>query len=508
MNFITELENNEKSYTENGSIGYTTTEHRLVDLNFKVPSYRDKIDSDLFDKALAEDKSLTLKWLLYLRDIRNGIGERKSFREFVKYLCNSHEDLAFKFISSVDIAEYGRYDDYVWLYVNINSSKIKNEIKDIIYDQIKTDIINMHEHNNVSLAAKWLPSENASSKETKIIARIVRKEIFNMTSKDYRKTLSSLRSYIDVVEVKMSNNEWEDIDYCKVPSKANLMYGTAFYKHDAERREEYLYNLRNGTTKINAQAMFLHDIVHKYSNKYDIGWGWIKNDGYEVDDTLEALWNAQDKCNGFTNTLVVRDGSGSMYTCVPGSNVSAIDVTDALTLYCAENNEGQFHNKFITFSNRPKVIDVNGKDTLFDKLSFLREYDDCSNTNIEKVFKLILDTAVKAGMVQQDLPQTILIISDMEFDCQVSGKKDEVMFESFAKEYEANGYKLPKLVFWNVNSRTNTVPITKNDNGVILISGFSKNLMEMVMSSESDPYKALVKVLSTDRYSCVDKVFE
>jgi len=519
MDFMNELAKNEKSITENGAIGYKTTGHKLVDLNFGIPSYREKADLDVFDQAFAEDKALTLKWLLFLRDVRGGAGERKSFREFALHLFNKYPKLALKFLDHINIAEYGRWDDYVWLWDNVKDKNVKNMIAMTLSAIINIDLEAMSRGENISLCAKWLPSISTSSKESRRVANKLAKEVFKVSPRQYRKMLSKLRKYLDVVEVKTSANQWSEIDYCKVPSCANLKYANAFFKHDQERREEYLNNLANGdkSVKINAKALFLHDIVHKYTSNIFNYW----NSKYEEDATLEELWKAQEKVIGFKNTLVVRDGSGSMTCNIPNSSVTAMDVADALTLYCAENSEGQYHNKFITFSSKPQIVDVNGKESLADKLTYLHHYTDCSNTNIEAVFDLILETAIKSKATQDDMPKSILIISDLEYDIVRSGNvwsydydhediasKDVVLFEHIAKKYEKAGYELPKLIFWNVNSRTNTIPLTESKAGVILLSGFSQSLMEMVMSSELDPYKALVNVLNKERYAVVDTIME
>lgn len=505
MDFMKMIENGEKSVTENGATGFKTSGSKLVDLNFQVPSFRKAIDKDLFKQALNEDEKLTLKWLLYLRDVREGIGERKSFRDFVLELISYDVDLANIFIKEVDIAEYGRWDDYVDIAYRTDNDFVRNMILDKIDKQLAKDMQDMDDKKSVSLLAKWLPSINASSKETCAKAKMICNYL-KMSKSEYRKILSELRAYIDVVERKMSENEWGEIDYSAVPSKANVNYRNAFERHDGERRAHYLESLKKGETKINANAMFLHDIVHAYS----ILGSW-SNRHKEYDETLEQLWKAQDRCDGFKDTVVVRDGSGSM-TCGISSNLTALEVADAITLYCAENNEGVFKDKFITFSSRAKLIDVSHLDNLHDKLEYIARHNDISNTNIEGVFDLILDTAVKNGVPQEDMPKTVLIVSDMEFDMAqgyyYEGCDNATLFETIAEKYKNKGYKLPKLVFWNVNSRTNTVPLTQNENGVILISGFSKNLMDMVMSSELDPYKALVKQLNTNRYEVVEKVFK
>lgn len=505
MGFIKAMEKNEKKLTENGAVGFATEGHKLVDLNFAIPSFRKQVNTALFEQALNEDKVLTLKWLLFLRDVRGGVGERKSFRDFMVYLAKAHEDIAVKLINEVDIAEYGRWDDILDIYFNVKSKKVQFAIRSKVIGQFIDDMKNYKEGKPISLLAKWMPSVNASSAETVKRGHIIKKW-FEFSAKEYRQVLSKLRKHIDIVERKMSANEWNKIDYSAVPSKANLNYGDAFMEHDEQRRSEYIESLKKGETKINAQAMFLHDIVHKYRN------GWNNN----VDETLEALWNAQDKVKGFENTLVVRDGSGSMTVGIDNkSNVSALEVASSISLYCAQNNSGEFKNKFITFSSRPQMVTVNS-DTLYGNLRIMNHYDDCSNTNIEATFDLILDTAVKNHMSQEDMPKTVLIISDMEFDSVASGgycwgertpTVNKALFEIIGNRFKKKGYKLPKLVFWNVNSRTGTIPLTENEMGVVLLSGFSKNLMSMVMSSQLDPYKALVEQLNVPRYAVIDKVF-
>lgn len=484
MNLVKEMSN--VGYTENGMKGYKSI-RPLLDLNFKVPDLRRKVDYDLFEEALKEDTNLTLKWLLYLRDIREGIGERETFRNFLKYLCNKHEYLAEKFLE-VPLEEYGRYDDYIAI-INEIPQKLKSKILDKISTQLNKDL----ETDHPSLLAKWMPSEGASSYKTKALASIMRKGL-GLTNKEYRKMLTNLRKKIDIVESKMSRNEWGEIAYEKVPSKANLNYKDAFLRNDQDRREAYLESLKKGEVKINSNALFPHEIVNRY--------GYYIN---SIDDTLEEMWKSMNKPIGFTDTLVVRDGSGSMgFFTIPGTNTTALTVADALTIYCAENNQGAYKDYFMTFSAKAKVLKLKG-DTLASKLNFLHEHDDPTTTNAMSIFDLLLETALENNATQEDMPKNILIISDMEYDstCYTNTNPFKVSKNKFAE----HGYKLPKLIFWNVNSRTNTIPITENEDGLILISGFSKSLMEMVMSSEMDCFEALKKILDTDRYKCVDGIF-
>ena len=361
-------------------------------------------------------------------------------------------------------------------------------------------------NNSISLLAKWMCSENASSAQTKKNAKILR-EGLGLSSREYRKMLSEMRNYLDVVEVKMSAKNWSEIRYEAVPSRANLIYNGAFLRNDEERRREYLGKLEKGETKINASTLYPHDIVHKYSGGYHL----LGN----KDATIEALWKAlPDTVQGCGNTIVVADGSGSM-TCNIGGNtrVTALEVANALAIYFAEHSSGEFKDKYITFSERPQLVDFSNANSLYDKLRIAITHNECANTNIEKVFDLILTTAIKHNMSQKDMPKNVLIISDMEFDsCATSGdsnrwsrnKPNQRLFDVIAKRYTDAGYQLPRLVFWNVNSRTGTIPVKKNDLGVALVSGFSVNIVKMVMSGKTDPYECLLETLNSERYAPIE----
>ena len=506
MNAVKNTLNEEFNYsvTENGAIGYRTSGKELVDLNFAVASMRgmnEKAIYDKFTKAYFEDKMMALRWLFFARDVRGGLGERRLFRTVLKNMAKDDPNTVKRLACLV--SEYGRYDD-LWCLLGTN---VDGVVFDIIKKQLSDDIANMAENKPVSLLAKWLPSVNASSTRTKMDARYICKNL-GMTERKYRKTLSSLRSYIDIVESKMSAKKWEDIKYETVPSRANLIYNGAFLRNDEERRREYLSKLEKGETKINAGTLFPHDIVHKYSSTT----GWSSNVG-KYDATLESLWKAlPDTVNECGNTIVVADGSGSMCCNVGGNTcVTALEVANALAIYFAEHSSGEFKDKYITFSSRPQLVDFSQCDSLRDKLRVALTHSECSNTNIEKVFDLILATAVNNHMKQEDMPRNVLIISDMEFDsCATcnngwcANRPDARLFEVIKKRFKNAGYQMPRLVFWNVNSRTGTIPVKENDLGVALVSGFSTNVCKMVMSGKTDPYECLVETLMSERYDAVE----
>ena len=320
--------------------------------------------------------------------------------------------------------------------------------------------------------------------------------------------LSALRKYIDVTERKMSANKWEEINYEAVPSRANLNYNSAFLRHDEERRREYLDKVNNGEAKINSSVLFPHDIVHKYMDR---GWGLHLNSN--KDSALEAMWKSlPNTVKDGESTIVVADGSGSMLDCIGKTQITAWEVAHALAIYFAERLPKPYKNQYITFSSRPQLVNLGGADSLHGKLKLACEHDECSNTNIEAVFKLILQTAVQNHLSQSELPKNILVVSDMEFDKASDGRgrwngnfnsPSVALFDEIAELYRAYGYQLPRLVFWNVNSRTGTIPVKENELGVALVSGFSPNVAKMVMSGKLDPMDALMEALNVPRYDAV-----
>lgn len=491
------------SVTENGAVGYRTTGKELLDLNFAVSSLRNAKAEQiaaLFTKAYYEDKLLAVKWLFFAGDVRGGMGERRLFRECMRLLVALEPDAAKKVLAF--IPEYTRWDNYLALL----DTPLQDEVCKIIDKQLKDDMQAMREGKPVSLCAKWMPSPNASSKGTQKAAKLLIRKL-GVTERQYRKTLSALREYLSVVEVKMSAKQWEDIDYAAVPSRANLLYSDAFLRNDERRRTEYLEKLEKGETKINAGVLFPHDIVHKYtSDKFGIG---LKAE----DTTLEEAWKAlPDFVEGNGSTICVVDGSGSMTALIGGTSVSALSVANALGIYFAERCSGQFKDKFITFSSRPQLVDLSNCKTLHDKIAVALSHFEIANTNIQAVFELILMTAVEGKMKQSDMPKNILILSDMEFDCctmltvgegvySAGGKK---LFAAIAKLYEEYGYKLPRLVFWNIMSRTGTIPVKENSLGVALVSGFSPAVVKMVLSGTLDPYVCLLEQINGERYAPIE----
>lgn len=499
MSFLTKLKqvlNHEmnRSVTENGAVGYRTTGQNLLDLNFAVASLRnapEQVIIDKFTKAYFDDRTTAVKWLFYVRDIRGGLGERRLFRTVFKHLAVSHPELPVTELISL-IPEYGRYDDLLCLL----DSEYCDTVISMIKNQLSSDLEAKENGHSISLLAKWLPSVNTSSEASRSRGRLIAKKL-GISEKEYRQTLSALRKHLDIVEQKMSAGSFGEIKYEAVPSKANLIYKHAFLRHDEERRTSYLNNLKKGGTKINAGVLYPHEIVHAYLHGFQL---------QPYNETLEQLWRAlKDTTGGIRSTIVVADGSGSMTVPVGGGTCTALSVANALAIYFAERSRGQFKDQYITFSMNPQLVDLSKGGNLREKLQIARAHNEVANTDIHAVFRLILQTAVNNRMAQEEMPGNIIIVSDMEFDS--CGKNaSQPLFTQIAGEYRRHGYKLPRLVFWNVNSRTGTIPVKENDLGVAIVSGFSSNLFRMVLSNELDPYRNLLEMLNTERYDKIDTV--
>ena len=116
------------------------------------------------------------------------------------------------------------------------------------------------------------------------------------------------------------------------------------------------------------------------------------------------------------------------------------------------------------------------------------------------MFNLLLKTAVKYDLPQEELPKRLYIISDMEFD-ECLENSGTTNFENAKRKYAEKGYTLPEIVFWNVESRNAQQPVTMNENGVALVSGCSPRLFSMVASGELNPYKTMLEILTSERYT-------
>lgn len=487
-NFLDELEvemnDDNIAYTENGALAFRTSKSAVLDFFSNGGALRSRDEASIinvFEKAFAEDPLLATKAMFYFRDVRGGQGERRTFRILLSHLAKTRPEVVRANLPL--IAEYGRWDD---LYSLIDTD-LEEDMFTVIDVQLADDMTSA----NPSLLAKWLASENASSAQTKRYGRKTRQAL-NMSPRQYRKTLSAIRKNIGLVEQAISQNQWDAIAYDKIPSKAGLQYRKAFYRHDAERYAHFLEEVKAGTKKINAGTLYPYEIVEKTG-----AYGWSRTAGQDT-ATLDAMWNALPNYFGDNEVrgLVCADVSGSMYG-------RPMDVSVSLAIYTAERNSGPFAGKYITFTDRPRLITVK-QGSIVDKVRQVVETDVGYSTNVKAVFDMILNTAVKGKMSQDDLPTHLYMVSDMEFDTANNGRANERLFQTIEREYAEAGYKMPFLVFWNVNSRNDQQPMTMDQRGFQLVSGCSPSIFSSLLSNKAvSAYDLMLEVLNQERYSAI-----
>ena len=490
--------------TENGAVTHKSTLNGLLDLFGLGAAYRTRDDSDcivLFQKAWKEDPVYALKCLFYLRDVRGGQGERRFFRVVCNWLAE-HETEAMR-RNLVYVPEFGRWDD---LYTFVGT-RLENDAFKLMRDQFALDL----RSKTPSLLAKWLKSENTSSKVTRDLGKLTR-TYFGLTPRSYRKGLSVLRERINVVERLMSAGEWDKIEFDKIPSKAGFIYRNAFARHDIERMKNdptvrsYEDFIQDEETTVNAKDLYPYEVVAKAYNLTSSRGSWWAKSTINVDPieraAINKYWdNLKDYFNGCSlDALCVIDTSGSMW----GDNASApINVAISIGLYAAERARGPFAGHYVSFSSKPQLIETNGVDFV-DKVRRIYETNLCENTNIEATFDMLLDTAIRNRCSQKDLPKTIIVVSDMEFDSARDywdRQDDSTLMENIRKKWEDEGYKMPGLVFWNVEARHDNIPM-RVENGITMVSGFSPVLFEQIMKGLSAE-DLMYDKLNSERYACI-----
>ena len=489
--------------TENGGVTRKSTESKVLDMFAVGGAYRARSDEDvilLFKNAFEEDRLLAMKCLFYLRDIRGGQGERRFFRTAFRWLCNEYPQVAKANLENV--SEYGRWDDLIYV---AEGTQVQTAAFNIIKHQLALDI----QCKTPSLLAKWMPSQNASNADTKRLGHVLA-NFLGMTSREYRKTLSALRERINVLERLMSANRWDEIEFDKIPSKAGLVYRNAFARRDilAKKYEAFA---KSKDTKVNADALYPHDVAHRaFAMRY--------NTSLE-DPTrlmLQKYWdNLKDFYNGREeNGIAVVDVSGSM-------SGTPMEAAVSMGAYIADKAHGPFANHFITFSAHPELVRFEGVD-IVDKLNRCVQADWGMNTNVQAVFDMLLNTAMKQGVKAEDMPTRIYIFSDMEFDecvsfdrnfnrsphhpwwddCRTVNSVDEVNsdLENIKLEWARHGYQMPQVIFWNLNARNNRIPAIGD--GFSYVSGFSPSMIDCILSGK-DGWDLMVEKLMSKRYAAV-----
>ena len=425
-----------------------------------------------------------MKIIFFARDVRGGMGERRFFRTALAALADFAPEAVERNIPN--IAEYGRFDD---LCVLLDTPCAKAAAEEISV-RLEKDIKEMNSDGSVSLLAKWLPSVNASSPETVRLGKRLA-GMLGMTEKTYRQTLSALRKHIDIIENRLRVSDYS-FDYSKQPSGAMFKYRKAFIRNDGERYGKFIGGVVRGEQVMHAGTLYPYEIVRKA----------LCCTSSDEKKSLDASWRSlsdfgSNEAN--SNAIAVIDGSGSM---TRGVNISPINAALSLGIYFAEHSKGSFANHFITFSTHPQLVEIKGAD-IVEKVRYCNTFNEISNTNIEAVFKLILNTDVKNRLAAEELSSRIYIISDMEFDCCIDGGNNFTVFEAMKRKYARYGYKLPDVIFWNVNSRSSNMPVTMSETGCALVSGFSPAIFDMIKEGSISPEKIMNDIIYSERYKLV-----
>ena len=539
MNFMEAYDRNQQimnnlTFTENGANALKSTTSAVLDLFVKAPSMLKPNDDDieelksLIRSAIEEDPQLTLKCIFYLGDIREGAGVRKVFTESIRLLAKEYPKML-KFVLP-QIPEFSRWDVLVkaLLYTDFEDA-----LTGIIRYQLETDL----ESTAPSLCAKWLPSPSSSSKNTRKLGRRlshllnfsgkkltgdpdIDKEIKKEDNIIFSKILTRLRKDLDIVEHYIATIDYDKIDYSKVPSVALNRYQSLFLKYDKARFMKWVYEAAEGKAKINSKRLYPFEIIKNILDN-SLHFLYIRNEN-RISMTkaflADAQWkNMEDVIEGKElNWLVMADVSGSMedYDNIP------IATSIATAIYCAEKTQGVFHNKFMTFSKKPEIVDIKG-DTICEKVENAYRANWGFNTDLEKAFDLILEVAVNNKLKQEELPQTLLIISDMEFD-EARGQyyyhdneDSKTLFKEIQEKFNKYGYEMPTCVFWNVNADVK-FPVDSEEKGCILLSGYSNNnfrallgadliqeephLIDITEKVTVTPYESMVSILNSERY--------
>ncbi|MCL2153921.1 MAG: DUF2828 domain-containing protein [Oscillospiraceae bacterium] len=473
--------------TENRATTYATSSSDCLDLFATIGALRRETETEInarFDRAWAENADIAMKTLFFARDIRGGLGERHVFRTILRNMAYNRADTIAKNLWAVP--EFGRFDDLLALL----DTPAKYIALEYISSQFNEDMAALKNDGDVSLLGKWLPSVNAHNANTIRYGKMISKAL-GLAEAEYRKSLTALRAKIAIIENNIREQDYT-FDYAKQPSKAMFKYRKAFMRNDGERYKEYLSSVERGEAKMNVGALLPYEIIRSaFNGGYSVG-----NITADERRSMDVTWKAQNDFTRGENSLVVVDGSGSMYG---GADPKPAAVALSLGIYFAERNSGAFQNHFITFSENPRLVEIKGKD-IYDKVKYAASFNEVANTNIQKVFELILRTAVKNKLPQNELPSTLFIISDMEFDACVGGA-DITNFEYAKKEFARNGYTLPTVVFWNVASRNQQQPVTMNERGVVLVSGASPRVFSMISSGNLSPYAFMLDTLDAERYA-------
>ena len=475
------MRNKEKhTYTENGAFALNTTDDARLNFFSTVGALRNASETRmqvLFIEAYKQDPLFALKTLFYARDIREGLGERKVFCAILKYLAKTHPEVVRPNLDLIGV--YGRYDDWYCLI----GTPVEEDMWMAMKRQFEKDLSDYQQNKAISLLVKWIKTADSKSEKTRKLGILTAKKL-GYKVYNFKRIVRSMRKYIGVVEGLMSVGKWDEIRYSDVSSRAMLIYRNAFLRHDRERFGEYIGNALKGNEVIHSGDLYPYDIVEKILY------------GGEDCEVLEAQWRQlPNYVEEGQHAIVMADVSGSMYGRPMATSVG-------LAIYFAERNVGAYHNLFMTFSSSPEIVVLKGE-TLEQKIQYVSNASWGMSTNLKAAFDKVLEIAIANNVAQSEMPKSIIVISDMEIDRCAD---DEWIFYAQVKaEYEDNGYEIPNVVFWNVNSRHDVFHADSKRPGVQLCSGQSISVFKQLMGSiGKTPIEMMEEVINSERYAGIE----
>jgi hypothetical protein len=475
--FVRGIGSNSIARTDNGAATLSTSGSALVDFFFVAGAARKMTESafiEMFAKAYAEDRNLALRTSLYTRDVRGGVGEREAFRRILRYLDKNDPDALAQILPRVP--ELGRWDDL--LVVESQTGR------DVASKMIRHALL--VEGNG--LCAKWMPRKGIES------ARV--RDMIGLTNspKRYRKLIVRLSN---TVEQKMCSGEWEAINLEHVPSVASSRYRKAFHKHLPDRFVKFVEAVKKGEAKVHASAIFPHDVIKNLlTNSRTSGYG-LDVPSQLMIDAAQNQWNALPDFVGEGSFLPIIDSSGSMTMVGSHGDIAPIHVATSLGLYLSERNKSAFKNLVMTFSDQSHLVPlVNGN--IYQKVTQMYKLPWGGSTNLQAAFKNILQHAKDNDVPAEDMPKSLLIISDMQFNACV---RDLTNFEAMAEQYRFAGYEMPNVIFWNVNAKAGNNPVDFKQKGAALVSGMSPAIVKTVLSSKVvRPIDIVLEAVNNPRY--------
>lgn len=451
----------QEARTENGMKTLASSLNKCVDFFYHAGAMRGQPAEKLialFTAAYVESPDTALRLMLWLRDPRGGAGERQLFRVLLAHVAAQYPEWTMQLLNK--ISEIGRWDD-AW-----ESLGATEQVVQLCVDRIRSI------GGTTDLLAKWFPRKGSLFNQVR--------SVLGWTPKQLRKWLVA---HNNVVETPMCDNRWKDIVYSRVPSRASMIYKKAFTRHDEEGYTSFIKKVESGEEKINAKVLYPYELYRELK----------KNSS---NTTAVVQWNALPNYMGDNSVLAMVDVSGSM---MDSGNPPAIDVSVSLGLYCADKLKGAFKDCFLTFSDKPELLNLRGN--IVQKIQQMERSSWGMNTNLHAAVDLVLRTGIAHNVAPADMPKMLLVISDMQFDQCV--QYDSTAMQMIAHKYEASGYTMPQIVFWNVRD-SNGIPARYNTHGVALVSGFSPAIMKSVLAADLErltPVAVMLKAISDEHYN-------